>query len=166
MGDATVSETEDRSFLGERATIAKSSSLPHDSPPRVTSPAAIEGNMQQTINKLTALCTSLQRRFSELAVKFEAQEIEITRLKARVKHLEDRKGVPTGSDVVPTASPVFATATVVTPYRRRKGKEVMVEFETSKKQKVQEQIDAQVSRELEEQLETEDQIRSAQIARG
>nr|GFC56008.1 hypothetical protein [Tanacetum cinerariifolium] len=75
-----------------RATIAKSSSLPHDSPPMVTSPAAIEGNMQQTINKLTALCTSLQRQFLELAVKFEAQEIEITRLKARVKHLEDRKG--------------------------------------------------------------------------
>nr|GFA63332.1 hypothetical protein [Tanacetum cinerariifolium] len=46
--------------------------------------------------------------------------------------------IPTGSDVVPTASPVFATATV---------------------------IDAQVARELEEQLEREDQRRSAQIAR-
>nr|GEV04586.1 hypothetical protein [Tanacetum cinerariifolium] len=160
-----------------------------------------------------ALCTSLQRKYSELAIKFEAQEIEITRLKARVKLLEDRKGgaaegsgddalikgrnldegeaaaerdsddteematvltsmdattvlasraaevptssgfiptagpptaeVPTGSDVVPTASLVFATATVVTPYRRRKGKEVMVESDTPKKQKVQEQIDAQ-----------------------
>nr|GEU31529.1 putative ribonuclease H-like domain-containing protein [Tanacetum cinerariifolium] len=33
--------------------------------------------------------------------------------------------VPTGSDVVPTTRPVFATATVVTPYIRRKGKEVM-----------------------------------------
>nr|GFB37377.1 hypothetical protein [Tanacetum cinerariifolium] len=63
--------------------------------------------------------------------------------------------VPTGSDVVPTASLVFATATVVTPYRRRKGKEVMVESKTLKKQKVQEQIDAQVARELEEQLERE-----------
>nr|GFA62101.1 hypothetical protein [Tanacetum cinerariifolium] len=39
--------------------------------------------------------------------------------------------VPTGIDVVPTASSVFATATVVTPYkRRRKGKDVM-----TKKQK-------------------------------
>nr|GEZ94270.1 hypothetical protein [Tanacetum cinerariifolium] len=61
--------------------------------------------------------------------------------------------VPTGSDVVPTASPVFATATVVTPYKRRKGKEVMVESETPKKQKLQEQIDAQIARELKEQLE-------------
>nr|GEV60094.1 putative ribonuclease H-like domain-containing protein [Tanacetum cinerariifolium] len=37
----------------------------------------------------------------------------------------------------------IATATVVTPYSRRKGKEVMVESDTPKKQKLQEQIDAQ-----------------------
>nr|GFB13327.1 hypothetical protein [Tanacetum cinerariifolium] len=49
------------------------------------------------------------------------------------------------NDVVPTASPVFATATVVTLYRRKKGKEVMVESETPKKQKLQEQIDAQIA---------------------
>nr|GFC25987.1 hypothetical protein [Tanacetum cinerariifolium] len=73
--------------------------------------------------------------------------------------------VPTGSDVVPTASPVFATATVVTPYRRRKGKEIMVESETPKKKKIQEQIDAQVARDLEEQMEREDQRMSEQVAR-
>nr|GFC89286.1 hypothetical protein [Tanacetum cinerariifolium] len=130
--------------------------------------------------------------------KFQAQEVEINRLKERVKLLEDRDGVatqrsrddapikrwsldegeaaaertilasraagvptgsgsiptaglptaevPTGSDVIPTASPVFTTTNVVTPYRRRKGKEVMVESETPKKQKVQEQIDAQQKR--------------------
>nr|GFC66566.1 hypothetical protein [Tanacetum cinerariifolium] len=38
---------------------------------------------------------------------------------------------------------IFATATVGTPYTRRKGKEVMVESKTLKKQKVQEKIDAQ-----------------------
>nr|GEZ41572.1 hypothetical protein [Tanacetum cinerariifolium] len=48
-------------------------------------------------------------------------------------------------DVVPTISLVFATATVVTPYKRKKGKEVTIESETTKKQKVQEQIDAQES---------------------
>nr|GEX45058.1 hypothetical protein [Tanacetum cinerariifolium] len=37
----------------DRATIAKSSTLPHDSAPRVTSPAADEGSLQQTINELT-----------------------------------------------------------------------------------------------------------------
>nr|GEW68073.1 hypothetical protein [Tanacetum cinerariifolium] len=73
--------------------------------------------------------------------------------------------VPTRSEEVPTASLVFATATVVTPVTRRKGKEVMVESETPKKKKVQKQIDAQVAREMEEQLEKEDQRRAEQIAR-
>nr|GEX28887.1 hypothetical protein [Tanacetum cinerariifolium] len=73
--------------------------------------------------------------------------------------------VPTGSDVVPTASIVFATTTVVTLYKRRKGKEVMMESKTLKKQKVQKQLDAQVARELEEQLERVDKRRSEQIAK-
>nr|GEW47917.1 hypothetical protein [Tanacetum cinerariifolium] len=198
----------------DMATIDKSSTLPYDSAPWVTSLIADEGSMQETIPELTVLCTSMQRQLSKLIAKFLAQEVEINRLKERVKLLEDREGVaairsrddapikgrrmnegeattgrisddseematvltfmdavtvlvsgvvdvptgsgsiptastpaevdvPTGSDVVPTASLVFATATVVTPYKRSKGKEVMVESETLKKQKVQEQIDPQ-----------------------
>nr|GFD50145.1 hypothetical protein [Tanacetum cinerariifolium] len=50
----------------DRATIAKSSTLPYGSAPRVTSPTADEGSMQQNISELTALCTSLQRQYSEL----------------------------------------------------------------------------------------------------
>nr|GFA72567.1 hypothetical protein [Tanacetum cinerariifolium] len=149
----------------DRATIDKSSTLPHDSAPRVTFLVADEGTMQQTIPELTALCTSLQRQLSELTAKFQAQEVEINKLKERVKITPVEEQVPTGSDVVSTASPVFATATVVTPYSRRKGKEVMVESETLKKQRVQEQIDSQVARELEEQLEREDQRKAEQIAR-
>nr|GFD34277.1 hypothetical protein [Tanacetum cinerariifolium] len=61
--------------------------------PRVTSPAAEEGSMQQTINELTAFCTSLQRQHSELLAKFQVQEVEINRLKERVKILEDKEGV-------------------------------------------------------------------------
>nr|GEU71214.1 reverse transcriptase domain-containing protein [Tanacetum cinerariifolium] len=85
----------DSGFIADqdRATIAKSSTLPHDSAPRVTSPAAEEGSMQQLINELTALCTSLQRQHSELLAKFQAQEVEINRLKERVKILEDKGGV-------------------------------------------------------------------------
>nr|GEZ83891.1 hypothetical protein [Tanacetum cinerariifolium] len=66
----------DSGFIADqdRATIAKSSTLPHDTAPRVTSSAAIEGSMQQTINELTAHCTSLQRQHSELLVQFTAQE--------------------------------------------------------------------------------------------
>nr|GEV77604.1 putative ribonuclease H-like domain-containing protein [Tanacetum cinerariifolium] len=55
----------------DRANITKSSTFPSDSTPRVTSLAADEGKM---------------------ASKIEAQELEITNLKARVKLLEDREG--------------------------------------------------------------------------
>nr|GEY28372.1 hypothetical protein [Tanacetum cinerariifolium] len=43
----------------DRATIAKTSTLPHDSAPRVTSPTAAEGSMQQTLNELMDFCTIL-----------------------------------------------------------------------------------------------------------
>nr|GFC84578.1 hypothetical protein [Tanacetum cinerariifolium] len=64
--------------------------------------------------------------------------------------------VSTSSEVGPTASPIV---------QRRKGKEVMVDFDTPKKKKLQEQIDAQVARELEEQQEREDMRMNEQIAR-
>nr|GEW76381.1 hypothetical protein [Tanacetum cinerariifolium] len=67
--------------------------------------------------------------------------------------------ISTGSEVGPTASPI------VTSYSRRKGKEVMVESDTPKKHRLQEQIDAQVSREQEEQQEREDMRMNEQIAR-
>nr|GEV61834.1 hypothetical protein [Tanacetum cinerariifolium] len=66
-------------------------------------------------------------------------------------------GVPTGSDVVPTAGLIFATATVVTPYTRRKGKEKMIESKTPKKKKIQEQMNIQMARQLEEEMEREAQ---------
>nr|GEV08848.1 hypothetical protein [Tanacetum cinerariifolium] len=74
--------------------------------------------------------------------------------------------VPTSSGlVVPTASLIFTTAYVVTPYSRRKGKKKMVESDTPKKKKLQEQIDVQVAREMEEQMAREDQRRNEQNAR-
>nr|GEZ21024.1 hypothetical protein [Tanacetum cinerariifolium] len=209
----------------DRATIAKSSTLPHDSAPRVTSPAADEGSMQHNISELTALCTILQRQYFELQAKFQAQEEEIVKLKDRVKVLEDREGVaakqseddapikgrsinegeaaaerisndseeiarvltsidaatvlagginvPTGSGFIPTAGPpatVISTNSEVGPtaspiVTRRNGKEVIVESDTPKKKKLQEQIDAQVARELEEQQEKEDMRMNEQIAR-
>nr|GFC86978.1 hypothetical protein [Tanacetum cinerariifolium] len=184
----------------DRATIVKSSTLPRDLAPRVTSPAADEGSMQHNISELTALCTSLQRQYSELQAKFHAQEKEIVKLKDRVKVLEDKEGVATkqsGDDApikgrsinegeaaaerinndleeiarvltsmdaatvlargidVPTGSGFIPTA----------GKEVMVESNTPKKKKLQEQIDAQVARELKEQQEKEDMRMNEQIAR-
>nr|GEW03671.1 reverse transcriptase domain-containing protein [Tanacetum cinerariifolium] len=205
----------------DRVNIAKSSTLPHDSVPRVTYPTADDGSVKQTVNELTALCTSLQRQHSEMVARFKAQGLEIERLKARVKLLEDRekvaaersrddapiKGrnldegeaaaervsndteemetvltsmdaatilvsgvakvpttgppaaeVPTGSDVVPTAGLMFATATMVTPFPRRKGKETMLEEEMQRDaQRMNEQIarDAEIARiHAEEELQS------------
>nr|GEV13349.1 hypothetical protein [Tanacetum cinerariifolium] len=73
--------------------------------------------------------------------------------------------VPTGSDMVPTASPIFTTTTVATPYSRRKGKKKMVELETPKKKKLQEQMDVQMARQLEEEMERDAQIMNEQITR-
>nr|GEZ53360.1 hypothetical protein [Tanacetum cinerariifolium] len=196
----------------DRANIIKTSALPHDSTPRVTSLAADEASMQQQLNELTDLCTRLQRQQLEMANKIVAQDLEIFNLKARIKFLEDKAGggvepsgedatikgrsletgeeegvkrstkrgsndteelvnvhtsldtanilnsrvqvvsvppavevstigIPTGSGMVPTASPIFTTASVVTPYSRRQ------------------------AREMEEQMAREDQRRSEQIAR-
>nr|GEW37334.1 uncharacterized mitochondrial protein AtMg00810-like [Tanacetum cinerariifolium] len=165
----------------DRETIDKSSTLPHDLAPRVTSPFADEGT------------------------KFQSQEVEINRLKERVKMLEDRervaatrsrdyapiKGrsmdegeaaterisddsegmatiltsmdgatvlasgvvdVPTGSGSIPTASTpaeeLVPTGSDVVPT-------ASPVFATT----------TVVARELEEQLEREDQRRSEQIAR-
>nr|GEX07251.1 ribonuclease H-like domain, reverse transcriptase, RNA-dependent DNA polymerase [Tanacetum cinerariifolium]GEX07253.1 ribonuclease H-like domain, reverse transcriptase, RNA-dependent DNA polymerase [Tanacetum cinerariifolium] len=154
----------------DRETIAKSSTLPHDLAPRVTSPTADEGSMQHNISELTALCTSLQRQYSELQAKFQAQEEAIVKLKERVKFLEDKEDVarvltsmdaatvlaggidvPTHSGFIPTAGPpatVISTSSKVSPtacpiVTRRKGKEVIVESDTPMKKKLQEQIDAQ-----------------------
>nr|GEX73132.1 retrovirus-related Pol polyprotein from transposon TNT 1-94 [Tanacetum cinerariifolium] len=73
--------------------------------------------------------------------------------------------VPTGSDVDPTAGPIFAIANVVTLYTNRKGKETIVESEPLKKKKIQEQVDIQIARQLEEEMERDAQRMNEQIAR-
>nr|GEX01300.1 hypothetical protein [Tanacetum cinerariifolium] len=89
------------------------------------------------------------------------------------------KGVPTVSGLFPTASAIFTTASVVTPYTRRsrrisakdKGKEKVMESEVLKKRKLQEQIDVQVAKEMEEEFARENQrvnehlTRDSKIAR-
>nr|GEY93779.1 hypothetical protein [Tanacetum cinerariifolium] len=83
------------------------------------------------------------------------------------------KGVPTVSGLFPTTSVIFTTASMVTPYTIRsrgilatdKGKEKVVESEVPKKRKLQEQIDAQVAREMEEEFTRENQRVNEQLAR-
>nr|GEX68111.1 hypothetical protein [Tanacetum cinerariifolium] len=183
----------DSGFIADqdRATIAKSSTLPHDSAPRVTSLAADEGKILRLKERVKVLedrkgvaatrfrdDAPIKRRSMDEGeagterISDDTEEMATiltsinaaTVLAGGIDDVPTGSGsiptaglpaadIPTGSDVVPTASPVFATATVVTPYLRRKGKEVMVESDTLKKQRLQEQIDAQVARELEERIE-------------
>nr|GEX54178.1 hypothetical protein [Tanacetum cinerariifolium] len=85
----------------DRENINKTSTLPHESLPRVTSLDADEGSMQQRIHELMELCTSLQRQQSQMAAKIKDQDLEIYGLKARVKSLEDkerRSAEPTKED--------------------------------------------------------------------
>nr|GEU89229.1 hypothetical protein [Tanacetum cinerariifolium] len=228
----------------DRENINKTSALPHESSPRVTSLDADEGSMQQRLQELMDLCTSLQRQQTQMDTQIKDQDLEISSLKARVKLLEDKdresaeptqedalikggimetgeevredkstelgsndtdemvnvlslmeaaniltsrvtavsvspvagistKGVPIVSGLFPTASAIFTTASMVTPYTRRprgisakgKGKEKVVESEVPKKRKLQEQIDAQVAKEMEEEFARENQRVSEQLAR-
>nr|GEV56339.1 hypothetical protein [Tanacetum cinerariifolium] len=176
----------------DRATIAKSSTLPHDSAPRVTSHAAKEGKDKKgVVGARSGDDAPIKGRSmdeGEAATERVSDDTEematvLTSMDAATVLANGVVDVPTGSGSIPTAStpaegsipigskevlttsPVFATTTMVTPVTRRKGKEVMVESETPKKKKVQEQIDAQADKELEEQLEKEDQRRAEQIAR-
>nr|GEX07146.1 hypothetical protein [Tanacetum cinerariifolium] len=88
----TSTPTEILILSGTGQSKHKTSTLPHDSTPRVTSLATDEGSMQQQLNELTDLCTRLQRQQTEMATKIATQDVEISNLKARIKMLEDKDG--------------------------------------------------------------------------
>nr|GEX97886.1 hypothetical protein [Tanacetum cinerariifolium] len=125
----------------DRENINKTSALPYESSPRVTSLDVDEGSMQQKLQKLMDLCTGLQRQQTQMAAKIKDQDLEISGLKVRVKILEDKdrgREEPAQED---------------TPIKRgNKGKEKVVESDVPKKKKLQEQIDAQVAREMEKEF--------------
>nr|GEV34880.1 hypothetical protein [Tanacetum cinerariifolium] len=201
----TVSGLEARQDM---ANIIKTSALPHDSTPRVTSLAADESTQDLEISNLKTRIEMLEDKDGGGAEPYgeddpikgrsletgEAAGVE----KSTERGSNDIKvllniftsldasniltsevqvvsvppapevstvSIPIGSGMVSTASPIFTIASVVTPYSRRKGKEKMVESDTPKKKKLQEQIDVHVARKMEEQLAREDQRRDEQIAR-
>nr|GFC80202.1 hypothetical protein [Tanacetum cinerariifolium]GFC80211.1 hypothetical protein [Tanacetum cinerariifolium] len=189
----------DSGFIADqdRATIAISSTLPSDSSPRVTSPAAEEGTQEVEINRLKERVKYLEdkegvigdksgddapikgRRSNEgeaAAEKISTDSEEIARVLTfldAANVLAGESNIPTGSGSIPTAGPpatIVSTGSEVGPtasliVRKRKGKEILVESDTPKKKKLQEQIDAQMARELEEQQEREDLRMNEQIAR-
>nr|GEV54929.1 hypothetical protein [Tanacetum cinerariifolium] len=74
----------------DRENIIKTSAFPYESTLMVTSLDADEGSMQQKLQELIDLCTSLQRQQTQMATKINAQDLEISGLKARIKLLEDK----------------------------------------------------------------------------
>nr|GFD04422.1 hypothetical protein [Tanacetum cinerariifolium] len=132
--------------------------------------------MQQIINELMAFCTSLQRQHSELLAKFQAQGVEINRLKERVKLLEDKGviGEKSGDDAPingkstnegeGAAERISNDSEEIARVLTSMDAATVLAGETNKK-KLQEQIDAQVARELKEQQEREDMRMNEQIAR-
>ncbi|GJV67907.1 putative ribonuclease H-like domain-containing protein [Tanacetum coccineum] len=80
----------------DRENIAKTSAMPHEASPRVTSLGGGEGSMQQQLTKLMDICTSLQRQHSLMEAKIQSQDLEITQLKTRIKTLEDNEKMREG----------------------------------------------------------------------
>nr|GEY85534.1 hypothetical protein [Tanacetum cinerariifolium] len=75
----------------DRENIAKTSSMPHEALSRVTSLGGGEGSMQQKLQNLMDICTSLQRQHSLMEERVQSQDLKITQLKTRVKTLEDNE---------------------------------------------------------------------------
>nr|GEY08778.1 putative polyprotein [Tanacetum cinerariifolium] len=160
----------------DRANIPKTSTLPSDSTPRVTFLAADEGSIAQSRDDAPIKGRRLDEReeaaervnddtedMATVLTSMDAASIltsgGVQVVPTAAKVATATVSIPTGSGVVSTASPtiptaalIFTTATESTPYTRRKGKEKMVESDTPKKKKLQEQIDVQVARELEEEM--------------
>ncbi|GJS53847.1 hypothetical protein Tco_0627209 [Tanacetum coccineum] len=81
----------------DRENIPKTSAMPHESFPRVTSLGGDEGSLKQKLKELMEFCTTLQSQQTQMAEKIQSQDLEIKQLKARIQTLEDaqkpREGV-------------------------------------------------------------------------
>nr|GEX50813.1 hypothetical protein [Tanacetum cinerariifolium] len=152
----------------DRATIAKSSTLPYDSAPRAKEVEILRLKERVQVLEDRESVAAKQsgddapikgRSINEgeaAAERISDDSEELARVLTSIDAATVLAGgidVPTGSGSISTAGPldadistgseVFPTASlIVTSYLRRKGKEVMVESDTPKKQRLQEQIDA------------------------
>ncbi|GKB09055.1 hypothetical protein Tco_0837367 [Tanacetum coccineum] len=73
----------------DRENITKTSTIPHESSPMVTSLGGDEGSFQHKLNELMEFCTKLQSQHTQMAAKIQSQDLEISQLKTRIKTLED-----------------------------------------------------------------------------
>ncbi|GJV88760.1 hypothetical protein Tco_1532698 [Tanacetum coccineum] len=75
----------------DRENITKTSAMPHEASPGVTSLGGGEGSMQQKLQELMDICTNLQQQHLLMEQRIQSQDLEITQLKNRVKTLEDNE---------------------------------------------------------------------------
>nr|GEX11355.1 hypothetical protein [Tanacetum cinerariifolium] len=156
----------DSGFIADQdmATIAKSSTLPHDSAPRVTSPAADEGKkvwLQQDLEMMPQSRGGIWMK-REAAAERVSDDIEematvMTSIDAATVLASGAAEVPTGSGSIPTGSGSIPTAgfpAAEVPTGSDVVPTASLVFATA----------IVVARELEDQLEREDQRMSEQIA--
>nr|GEU78824.1 hypothetical protein [Tanacetum cinerariifolium] len=96
----------------DRENIIKTSALPYDSTPRVTSLDADEGKLSGDDAPIKGMSIEIGE---EAGVEKSTERRTVS-----VPHVAEVSivGVPTGSGLVPTVSTIFTTASVVTPYSR------------------------------------------------
>nr|GEX76128.1 hypothetical protein [Tanacetum cinerariifolium] len=167
--------------------INKTSALPHESSPVVTSLDAYEGKISGLKARVKLLeekdSRSVEPSQEDAPIKRGSMEIEEEVGVERSTELgtvsvspvagATTVGVPTVSGLFPTVSAIFTTASVVTPYSRRpreisakdKGMEKVVESKVPTKRKLQEHIDAQVATEMEEEFTRYNQRSNEMIAK-
>nr|GFB06066.1 hypothetical protein [Tanacetum cinerariifolium] len=143
----TLTDTPLLRHYTRRAKIAQSLALP----PIADEPTSLIGDVSQEPFGEDTLIKGRRLDEGKEAAKRVSDDTEEM---ATVLTSMDASSIPTsgGVHVVPTTAEV-ATATVKsTPYTKRKEKEKMVESDTPRKKKLQEQIDVKVARELEKEM--------------
>nr|GEW62171.1 hypothetical protein [Tanacetum cinerariifolium] len=171
----------------DRENINKTFAFPHESTPRVTSLDADEGKisgLKARVKILEDKDKGREEPQEDAPIKGGSmetgEEVGVEKSTNGVAAVSvspvaaaTTVGVPTVSGLVPIVNAILTTASVVTPYSRRpreistkdKGKKKVVESDVPKKKKLQEQIEAQVAREIEEEFTRDNQRLSEQLAR-
>nr|GFA44642.1 hypothetical protein [Tanacetum cinerariifolium] len=171
----------------DRENIAKTYAMPHESSPRPK--LKISTWKYLGADKSTELGSNDTEEMVNVLSSMEAANILSSGGAAASVSPADvfpTADVPTVIGSFSTVSAIFTTSSVVTSYTRRsrgitigssqpmripiirandKGKEKVIETKVPKKRKIQEQIDAQVAREMEEEFARENQRLSKQLAR-
>nr|GEV94088.1 ribonuclease H-like domain-containing protein [Tanacetum cinerariifolium] len=154
----------------DRENIPKTSTLPSDSIPRVTSLVADEGTHELEINRLKARIKLLEDK-DRGVVEQSGDDAPIKGMsldegeEAAERVNDDTEEMATILTFMDAASIVTSGGVQMVLTASKKRKEKMEESDTPKKKKLQEQIDVQVARELEEEMTRDAQRMNKLIAK-